>query len=154
MKFSAREDIEVPVAEAWAVISDYEGFERAAMRRGAQVERKDAGGRPGWAATFAFRGKKRSIQVTETRAEPPGLLEFHGTGRQLEGTLLIELLELGPRRTRMTVTTEVRPLGLAARLFLQSVKLARSRIMRKYQSRVAQLANLIEARARGHKVGF
>lgn len=154
MKFSAKEDIEVPVAGVWAVITDYDGFERAALRRGAEVQRKDVGGQPAWSTAFAFRGKRRSLTIRQDRAEPPGLLAFSGASRQVEGTMVIELLELGPRRTRMTVTTEVRPLSLAARLFLQSLKLARGRIVRKYQVRVAQLATMIEARTRGQKTGF
>ncbi len=154
MKFSSREDIEVPVADAWAVLADFEGFERAAMRRGAEVQRKDEDGRPAWSASFLFRGKRRNVLLRQDRAEPPGLLAFSGEGRHLGGTMSIELLELGPRRTRMTVTTDVRPISLAARLFLQSLKLARGRVVKKYQSRIAQLANMIEARARGQKAGF
>jgi carbon monoxide dehydrogenase subunit G len=154
MKFSAREDIEVPVAGVWAVLTDYEGFERAALRRGAEVQRKDVGGTPTWAAAFVFRGKRRSMTIRQDRAEAPAVLAFSGESRQVEGTIVIELLELGPRRTRMTITTEVRPLSLAARLFLQSLKLARGRLIKRYQTRVAQLATMIEARARGQKAGF
>lgn len=154
MKFSSREDIEVPVAGVWAVITDYDGFERAALRRGAEVQRKDEGGRPAWTAAFAFRGKRRNLTIRQDRAEPPGLLVLSGEGRQVEGTLTIDLVELGPRRTRMTLTTDIRPISLAARLFLQSLKLARGRMVKKYQSRVAQLATMIEARAKGQKAGF
>jgi len=154
MKFSSREDIEVPVADAWAVINDFDGFERAALRRGAEVQRMDEGNRPAWSASFLFRGKKRNVLFRQDRAEPPGLLAFSGEGRHVEGRLTVELMELGPRRTRMTVTTDLRPISLAARLFLQSLKLARGRVVGKYQSRVAQFANMIEARARGQKAGF
>lgn len=154
MKFSAREDIEVPVAGVWAVLTDYEAFERAALRRGAEVQRKDQGKVPAWQVAFVFRGKRRHVTIRQERIEAPGLLAFFGEGRHLEGNMQVELLELGPRRTRMTVTTEVRPLSLAARLFLQSMKLARGRVVRKYQARVAQLATMIEARARGQKAGF
>lgn len=154
VKFNAQEDIEVPVADAWAVISDYEGFERGAMRRGAEVQRQDEGGRPTWTVSFAYRGKRRNLTIRQDRAVPPTLLVFSGESRQVDGNVTIELLELGPRRTRMTVSTEVRPISLAARLFLQSLKLARGRVVKKYQSRIAQLATMIEARARGQKAGF
>jgi carbon monoxide dehydrogenase subunit G len=154
MKLNAREDIEVPIAQAWAIITDYEAFERAAMRRGAEVQRTGTPGAPAWATSFQFRGKKRVLAIRQTRTEPPNVLGFEGEGRNVQGWVTIELLELGPRRTRMVVSTEVRPVTLAARLFLQSLKLARSRVTKRYQTRIAQLATMIEARARGQKAGF
>ena len=155
MKFSSREDIEVPIAQVWAIATDYDAFERAARRRGAEVQRTDTGtGMPSWSAAFNFKGKRRVLAIRQTRAEAPHLMVFEGEGKLLAGTVQIEMLELGPRRTRMTVTSEVRPLTLAARLFLQSVKLARARVVKRYQSGIAKLATMIEARARGQKSGF
>lgn len=154
MKFSTREDIEAPIGKVWAVVTDYDSFELAAMRRGVEVSRQQGGALPAWAAAFTFKGKRRQIALRLERAEEPGLLAFAGEGRMVEGNLLVELVELGPRRTRMTVTTEVRPLTLAARLFLQSVKLARGRAVKRYQQGVAKLATMIEARTRGQTSGF
>jgi carbon monoxide dehydrogenase subunit G len=150
MKLNAREDVEVPIAQVWAILTDYEAFERAAMRRGAEVQRTGAAGGPGaWTVSFMFRGKRRTLAIRQTRADAPQALAFGAEGRNIEGTVVIELLELGPRRTRMMVATEVRPRTLAARLFLQSVKLARTRVVKRYQTRIAQLATMIEARGRG-----
>jgi carbon monoxide dehydrogenase subunit G len=155
MKLSAREDIELPIAQVWAAITDYEAFERAAMRRGAEVQRTgEPGGPAAWTASFDFRGKRRTVAIRQSRIEPHAVLGFSGEGRHVSGTLTIELMELGPRRTRMIVGTEVRPMTLAARLFLQSLKLARARVVKRYQSRIAQLATMIESRARGQKSGF
>jgi carbon monoxide dehydrogenase subunit G len=155
MKLNAREDIELPIAEVWSFLTDYEVFERAAMRRGAEVQRTGTGaGAPSWSVSFRFRGKQRTVALQQTRAEAPSTLAFSGEGRQLAGTVGIELMELGPRRTRMMVSAEMRPLTLAARLFLQSLKLARGRVVQRFQSRVAQLAGMIEARGRGQKAGF
>lgn len=152
MKFSAREDIEAPIGKVWAVVTDYDSFELAALRRGVEVARQ--GSEPAWQAAFTFRGKRRQIALKLDRAEEPGLLAFAAEGRVLQADLVVELVELGPRRTRMTVTTELRPLTLAARLFLQSVKLARGRVTRRYQQGVVKLATMIEARTRGQPAGF
>jgi carbon monoxide dehydrogenase subunit G len=155
MKLNAREDIELPIAEVWSFLTDFEVFERAAMRRGAEVQRTGAtAGALAWSVSFRFRGKQRTVAVRQTRQDAPGALAFAFEGRQVAGTVTLELMELGPRRTRMMVSTEARPLTLAARLFLQSLKLARSRVVKRYQTRVAQLATMIEARGRGQKAGF
>jgi carbon monoxide dehydrogenase subunit G len=148
MKFSAREDIEAPVAAVYAVLSDFDMFERMALRRGAEVVRDATATAPAWRVSFTFRGKRRVLSIWQQAAEPPRRLEFAGRGRLIEGVLRIDLIELGPRRTRLTMDTDVQPLTLAARLFFQSMKLARRRVSQRYQSRVSDLARLIETRAR------
>lgn len=153
MKFNAREDIEAPVAQVYGVLTDYDIFERAALRRGAEVVRSDLGGRPVWRVAFRFRGRQRELTIRQDSAQPPVMLVFSGAGKQVQGTVTVELVELGPRRTRMTVATEIQPRTLAARLFLQSIKLARTRIVKRYQTRIAQLANIVEARTRSERSG-
>lgn len=154
MKFNAREDIEAPIAKVWAIVNDFDSFELAALRRGIQVTRQDDGDTPAWQLGFSFKGKPRQVAVRLEQREEPGLLVFAGDGRAIAATMAVELVELGPRRTRVTVSTELRPLTLAARLMLQSVKLARSRAVRRYQQGVAKVAGMIEARARGQSAGF
>ncbi len=57
-------------------LSDFDAWERGAMRRGAEVERTDALARPGpgmaWAATFPYRGKRREIEVRLDDVVAPG----------------------------------------------------------------------------------
>jgi carbon monoxide dehydrogenase subunit G len=146
MKLSAREDIEAPVAEVFAVLADVDMFERMALRRGAEVVREAGAARPTWRIAFPFRGKRRELTVWQQGVEAPRRLDFAGRGVLIEGAVRVDLIELGPRRTRMTLETEIRPLTLAARLFLQSLKLARSRVTRRYQASVAALAAVVAAR--------
>jgi hypothetical protein len=73
-------------------------------------------------------------------------LVFAFTSRLFEGTVTVEVVAMSARRTRMHVASEVAPLSLAARLLLQSLKLAKARVSRRYDKRVAQLAAEIEAR--------
>ncbi len=40
MKFSSKEDIEIPIEQTFDMLNDFEGFERAVLRRGGQVRRK------------------------------------------------------------------------------------------------------------------
>jgi len=152
MKLTTRQDIEAPLAQVWATLTDFEAWERAAMRRGADVARTDSlrSLAPGmtWTARFLYRGKDRAMTIALTRVEVLHRLGFKAGSQAVEADLQIELMEMATKRTRMHVTTEVHPQSLGARLFLQSLRLARARVERKFQTRVATLARDVEARAR------
>jgi len=148
MKLNASEDIEAPIAKVFETLTDYAQFETAAQRRGAEVERRSKAGKPEWKISFAFRGKLRTIVMMETANAPPNSVTFAGGGKLFEGTVHVELVALGPRRTRMACELVVKPKSLAARLILQSLKLARSRLTKRFRSRLAKLAAFIEERAK------
>ena len=62
--------------------------------------------------------------------------------------MTIDLTALTPNRTRMNVQARLAPRTLSARLLVQSLKLAKARMTRKFSVRVAQFAKTIEGRAR------
>lgn len=150
MHFSSRTDVEVPIDFVYTTLSDFEAWERAAMRRGAEVTRTDKLRTPGigmgWTVTFQFRGKVRVVDIVLTGQEPQAKLSFSGKGRMIEGDLSIDLLSLAPKRTRLVLHTKVRPLTIAARLFLQSLKLAKGRVQTKLDKRMEQLSTDLEQR--------
>lgn len=146
MKLTSREDIEAPIDRVHEAIMDFEHFETAALRRGAEVTRSDVNGKPQWDTRFDFRQKKRHVVLTLDRHDPPASLDFVFVSPNLEGSVTVELVALGPRRTRMNTALDLRPRTLAARLLLHSLKLARGRILKRYRRRAAQLANVIESR--------
>lgn len=150
MRFASKQDIEAPIADTFRIITDFEAWERAAMRRGADVARTDKlrSVMPGlkWLARFAYRGRTRELDLELKQIETPSMLRFAGTSQAIEGTAVIELMEMGAKRTRMHVVFELTPRSLTARLFLQSMRLARNRIDRRFDQRVAQMSADIEAR--------
>ena len=150
MKLTTKQDVEAPVAFVWQSLTDFESWERAAMRRGADVTRTDTRPVPGpgmsWDTRFAFRGQDRTVLLRLTEMERAARLGFAGTSRLFEGPVVFELVDMSARRTRLHVTTEVLPLTLAARLLLQSLKLAKAKVTKKYDRRVAQLATELEQR--------
>lgn len=46
MKFSTREDIDLPIDQVFAQVSDLDQFERAALRRGVKIRRMDDSAQP------------------------------------------------------------------------------------------------------------
>ena len=152
MKFTTRQDIEAPVAFVFRALSDFEGWERAAMRRGAEVERTDRlthiGVGVAWKALFSYRSRPRRLDLQLVTYDSPSHLGFAGQSQAVEGTARVDMMEMSTRRTRIHVVAEVTPRTLAARLFLQSLRLARARIDRKFEQRVAKMAADVEQRYR------
>lgn len=151
MKFSSHEDIEAPIDFVFDAVTDFSGFERMALRRGAQLRRLDTLAQPGpgmsWDVIFAFRGKTRRLIADIVDYAPPERVEFAGVSPSFELSVLISTLALSRRRTRMTMALVVRPRSLGARLMVQSARLGRGGLARKYAERLRLFSAEIEARA-------
>jgi len=150
MKFSTREDINAPIEHVFANVSDFQIYERAAMRRGAQVKRidnLDAKG-PGmtWQADFDFRGKKRSIEIVLEDIEAPTHMDFLATSGGMTGSCEVELIALSPTKTRLKLGVELKPQTLSARLLVQSLKLAKSKVENRMQTRLAEFSEDVTSR--------
>ncbi|MGH1452277.1 MAG: SRPBCC family protein [Paracoccaceae bacterium] len=152
MKFDTREDIEMPIEALFARISDFEGYERAAMRRGAEVVRVDDLAQPGegmrWKAAFDMRGKRRDIEVVLSEFDAPNNMVFDAESQGLDVRMLVDLVALSRARTRLSIAVELAPKTLSARLLVQSLKLARGNISKRFKLRVADFAKEAEDRHR------
>lgn len=147
MKFSTREDIAAPIDHVFAQISDFAAFERQALRRGADVQRLDAGDvttGTRWDIAFGFRGKDRKVRAELTALDAPNMLRVDSEGKGIVGVTLLELIALSPSRTRLAMSIELSPNSLAARLMLQSLKLAKSSLTARFKKRIAGYAEDIE----------
>ena len=71
---------------------------------------------------------------------------FESKSDGLITTLELELVALSTNRTRISVTFEIKPLTLPARLFVQSMKLAKTNLSNRFKQRVAEYARDIEDR--------
>ena len=153
MKFSAREDISAPIDAVFAALTDFDTVERAALRRGAEVERQDPGGVPGlgtkWTITFAFRGKARRMKAEVTEFASPEGMAAQGAGAGLETGVNVQLVALSPRQTRVKIEVEVKPKTITARLFVQSMRLARSNLTQRFKDGVHKYARDLELRLNG-----
>lgn len=150
MKFSTKEDVEAPIADVFEMLCDFETFERAAMRRGSEVQRKDTKTYPGvgmaWNAVFNLRGKRRQVEIEMISFEKPEEMAYECRSQGLMTLLNVELVALSRNRTRIMISFDIKPLNLSARLLVQSLKLAKTSLTKKYKLRVAEFAKSLEER--------
>lgn len=147
MKFSTREDIEAPMDHVFAQVSDFPGFERKALRHGADVRRLDHGPvRVGsaWDIAFKFRGRDRQMTATLNELDPPNQYRIDTASDGLTVTTVVELVALSRGRTRLAVGMDLRAKSLTARLLLQSMKLAKHKLTKRFKARVLEFAEDIE----------
>ena len=148
MKLTGKCDVEAPVGFAFASIIDFAAWERSAVRRGAEVDRPASlpreGVGAGWRVRFPFRGKVRKATIKVADLSPNDRIVFSLDSVSLEGVSVMEVLALSPKRTRIRVQITVKPKTLAARLFLNALRLGRSRLTRNLDMRLGQLGAEIE----------
>ncbi|WP_136683589.1 SRPBCC family protein [Falsirhodobacter xinxiangensis] len=150
MKFTTKSDIEAPLDFAFAALTDFDRWERSIRRRGATVSRieTEADPAPVWKTEFTFRGKPRSAIIRLVQSVPDKRLVFVASGASLDAQTTLDLIALTPKRTRLAIVAEMKPNSLAARLFIQSLRLARGKVQKRFDDRAAQLADEVSDRYR------
>ena len=158
MKLSARSDIAVPIADVFARVTDFEAFERRAMRRGAEVSRTDPASGPGegsqWKASFVFSGKERLVHARADHILRPETLLVNSKSGGLDGAFEVRLVALSPSKTRMIVGLELKPSNLSARLLVQSLKLAKNSLNQRFSKAVEDFAKNLEVEHNGTQPGM
>lgn len=152
MIFETREELDVPRDFAFSRFADFTRYEDAARSYGADIRRVNGFARiaegVSWRGSVVVRGKTRGVEATVTRLQRPehARMDTSVGGMAVGVDLFFE--EIGPDRTLVRVCAQLKATTLAARLILQTVKLARKKIQDKIDSRVVALANQYEAEYR------
>ncbi len=149
MKFSTREDIDAPVETVYQAVTDFDGFERQILRRGVDLTRDErcppdvTGAR--WKANFEWRGRPQNLdaELVSIEANEGYAIESRTGGVICLG--VVDLVPLSKARTRMFVSLDLKPTTLSSRLFIQSLRLAKGSLTRRFKSRVSEFAGGIEA---------
>ncbi|WP_380054568.1 SRPBCC family protein [Falsihalocynthiibacter sp. SS001] len=148
MKFEAIKDIEAPVDLVFRAVSDFAHMERAALRRGLEVQplaQSDLDGAlKGWKMRFVFRNKPRNAttRLIEITANHGYIVE--GICGGIHGTAVVDVVPLSKKRTRLKIAVDTKAKTLSARLVLQSLKIARKRLQQKFLKRIGKLAQELE----------
>lgn len=151
MKLKISQDAEASAAQVHAALTDFARIEAMLRDRGVEIARvgrwTDAGVGREWSGRAHIRGKVRRIEARIDRIEPDRGLTIAARigGLRLEHDMV--LVPLGDAVTRVNATTDLRPDTLSARLLVQSLKLARNRVLGRMQRRLASEISRIESLA-------
>ena len=150
MKLTTRCDVQAPLDFTYRCLVDFGAWEQAARRRNVEVERPAGlpltGVGASWRVRFAFRGKTRRATIRVADLTPDQKAAFALDSPALEGEVDVDLQRLSPRHTRLRLIITLKPKTLAARLLLNTARLAKGRITGKLDQRMDQLGADIEAR--------
>ena len=155
MKFKVSEDVDAPQAMVWARFTDFSGFEEDARGRGATVTRVG-----NWTATaegvewrgeVTIRGKNRTISAKVTRLSPDDLCVIESRIGGMDCYYEMSFIPLSTEVTRVALVLNLSADTLTARLLLQTLKLARGRVLQRLQGMIARQGNAVEAAYRRSK---
>jgi hypothetical protein len=150
MKLTVKTDIDAPVEFVHAFLGDNATWEREAIRRGVEIERPAdmplRGVGAGWRIKLRFRGRVRNVLIRVDEIVQDEVIGYSFEGQALFGTTEMETKALSPRRSRLKVSIDAKPKTLAARLFLNTLRLARRKVEERMEKRVTQLGTRIEER--------
>ena len=150
MKLTAKTDLEAPVEFLHAYLCDNATWEREAIRRGIEVERPAdmplSGVGAGWRIKVPFRGRVRKVLLRVDEIVQDQTIAYSFEGQALVGTTVMEMKALSARRSRLKVTIDAKPKTLAARLFLNTLRLARRKVEERFEKRVGKLGARVEER--------
>ena len=150
MNFTGKEDIEKPIGEVFAAVTDHEAFEKQVMRRGHEISRTDSLATPGsgmaWKMRFPIRGQLRDLKAKVSTYEPPEQVALDITIGGLDAVVKIDLIELSKMRTRMNLDIELMPRTITSRVLVQSLRLRRASLTQQLRRRMGEFAKQVETR--------
>ncbi len=149
MKFKAAEDVDAPIDFVSQRMCDFSQFEADVKGRGAELTRVGNWTEPSvgsrWRGSVQVRGKVRKIEAEVAELEPKdhALIDIAVGG--MEAKYLMSFISLSPEVTRVAAELDLKPKTLTARLILQTMKLARGRVLQRMTANLARQGNQIEA---------
>ena len=87
----------------------------------------------------SVKGKKVTAEITSFELSDDIGIQFVAAG--LSGASKIDFVQLSPKRTRVSVAIELSASSMASRLFLQSLKLAKSGLEGRLKKRLKDFAD-------------
>ena len=148
MKLSSREDIDAPVEKVFEAVTDFDRFERQLLRRGFDITRDEScaptevGAK--WQAQIPWRGRTHDVATELVSFDKNSGFAFESQSGGVICLGVVDLVALSKARTRLFVSLDMRPTTLSSRLFIQSLKLAKGTLSRRFKTRVADWAARID----------
>ncbi|MEO1911627.1 MAG: SRPBCC family protein [Paracoccus sp. (in: a-proteobacteria)] len=150
MKFSTRIDTDLPAEKLFEAIGDFDALERMLIGKGASVSRIDPKQEPGitmgWNVGFDWRGRRRDLRLAVTRFDRPEQITMVGRSNALDLLVNATVVALSRVKSRLIFETEVKPRNMKARLMLQTAKLGKGQMDRRFQRRVGEFVTQMSGR--------
>ncbi|WBU57743.1 hypothetical protein [Paracoccus sediminicola] len=138
MKFSTRTDKEITAERLFEAVSDFDRIERILMRRGLSVTRVNnaAEGARAWDLAFDWRGQRRELRLVLVQFDRPEHLALSGQSAPFDLRIDMSVVAPSRQKSRLIFELEVKPRHMRARLALQTAKLGKAQIDRKFAEKV------------------
>mgnify|MGYP001036338347 CR=1 FL=1 len=153
MNFLSKQDVKAPADHVFEQLADFDFYESYAMRLGAQVMRQDSFSQPqpgmSWNIKGHVRGKDRNVELTLDSYSPSETLSYICTSKSLNAIINFNVIPLSKTETRIKVMVDVQPKGLSARVAMQSARLAKKSLDKKFDARMHDFANKISEKYHG-----
>lgn len=149
MKFSTRIDTDLPADALFDIVSDFNRIERMLMHRGTRMVRIDPAQEPGtgigWHIGFDWRGRPREMRLEVTRFDRPEVVGMTGESEAFDTDIRMTVVALSLTRSRLIFETDIRPRNMRARLMLQTAKLGKPQLDRKFERRISDFLSEMRA---------
>lgn len=149
MKFKVAEDVDAPTGFVFERMTEFTQVEDDLRRRGVELQRQGNWARAErgvrWRGAATVRGKQRPIEAELSRLEPDETAVVDSRIGGMDCTYELSFVTLQPEVTRVAATLELKPNTLTARLIIQTLKLARGRVLQRMTASLARQGNQIEA---------
>lgn len=149
MKFSTRQDTQLPADQLFDAISDFSRAERLLLRRGISVRRIDPAQEPGvgmaWEIAYDWRGKRRDLRLDVGRYDRPEHLRIVGVSSGLNVQIDMTVIALTRKKSRLVMETDIRPRNMRTRLLIQTARLGKNQLDQRYEKQVAAYVKEISA---------
>lgn len=145
MKFKVAEDVDAPIGFVFERMTDFSQFEADVKRRGADLRRvgnwtQIAEGVQ-WRGAVQVRGKTRKIEAELAELVPNESAKVDITVGGMEAVYQMAFIALSPEVTRVATELDLKPRTLTARLIIQTLKLARGRVVRRMTRNLMRQGN-------------
>jgi len=148
MKFETIEDIDAPQDFTFACFTDFIRYEILARNYGADLRRvggfTEISEGATWRGSIPVQGRTRGVEAEVSRYSPSEYARIDSAVGGMNVVFEMRFEALADEKTKLIAVAELQAKTLAARLVIQSAKLARKRVQAKITSKIVALANEYE----------
>ena len=99
-----------------------------------------------WDMAFDLRGKRRELRLDVTQFDRPEKIVILGRSEPLDVSIEMTVIALTRSKSRLMFEVEVKPRNMRARLMLQTARLGKAQLDRKFAERVGKFLGDLTSR--------